>query len=205
MASNNLGNYETVVGEKALRYKRNVLVVSFILIVVALIPDLPLSKIPLLGASLGGNNPTVPHAEVIAWAIGGVVLGYNGAAYYSYGMADYYAWEYEILTGTGIPKLIFILKGIDKNSNYITTIGGDDKFMQYYTESRKPTNTFTNYIFRADDNSNMQKEFRIYDDYKYRIEPVYNNAYRYEFLIPATFATVSSITIAISLANEVYP
>jgi len=77
--------------------------------------------------------------------------------------------------------------------------------MQYYTESRKPTNTFTNYIFRADDNSNMQKEFRIYDDYKYRIEPVYNNAYRYEFLIPATFATVSSITIAISLANEVYP
>ena len=66
-----------IIGEKALRYKRNVLVTSFVLIVVQIVPNLDITKIMLFGTSL----KQVTGGEYWALGIGYLFLLYNAVAY----------------------------------------------------------------------------------------------------------------------------
>jgi len=109
---------DDIIGEKALRYKRNVLVISFIVVVVLYIPKLQLKKLMLFG----GSMVDVPGGEKWALLFAMMILTYNIVAYGYYGLSDFLSWRQSTLQNLSVPNLhainldlpedfFFILKG----------------------------------------------------------------------------------------------
>jgi hypothetical protein len=197
---------DDILGEKTLRYKRNVFVVSSVLIAVQIIPGLNLSSIALLGTTLEGVSTDIEIREFWAWVLALLILGYNAFAYYSYGMTDYGMWYRRALahSGAGLPHLGFVLQDLGpdfsvkiksgEHKGVWSFKGKKDDLEGGVVNSEKELHVFYN----ADTKKDQNWKYHPYEVVKVR--PIYYAARKYEFLLPVT---AGGIALLICVGNFV--
>jgi hypothetical protein len=192
---------ETIVGEKSLRYKRNVLVIAFVIMAVQFIDGLDLSQIPVVNLSIG-NNAKIEHPEYLAWSVALLIFGYNVTAYIFYGRTDYLKWRDYVLDETGSQDIRLL---VEDDIAITTFIGkGDDRLMfQLKDRSYDGTNYKMDYLYEdfAKPQNNVES-FNVYDRDKDRMQHLYKVAYRFEFQIPLAFMIGGGLTVILNLAQH---
>jgi hypothetical protein len=103
-----------IMGEKASRYKRNVLVIGFVLAVVLNIKGVDLSQLSLFGVTIGA----APDGKIWVLKIASFVLFYNIMVYLYYGFLDFLDWRRTLLVNHKVPNFGVISLNLTKGHHY---------------------------------------------------------------------------------------
>jgi len=194
-----------IIGEKALRYKRNVLVTSFVLIVVQIVPNLDITKIMLFGTSL----KQVTGGEYWALGIGYLFLLYNAVAYAYYGWEDYVSWKIATIDRDDTKDIRLITNNHQKGSELVfESISGRKIYNCTHQEPHESNDDqrrdyFVKYHFDAE--GQPQKKFQVRHQKRDATRRLLKITMRMEVWFPAI---VVALVIFASLMNlelrEVY-
>ena len=184
-----------IIGEKALRYKRNVLVISFVLIVVQVIPGLDITKIMLFGASLDN----VSGGEYWALGIGYLFLIYNATAYAYYGWEDYVGWKIATIDRDDTKDIRLIsIEHEDGSELDFESVAGFKTYKCTHQEPYEQVDNqrrdyFIKYHFDAEDSP--QKTFEVRNLKREAVRRLLKITNRMEIWFPATVMVLAIIVL----------
>jgi hypothetical protein len=197
-----------VISEKALRYKRNALLISFVLIVVEVIPGLELSGIPLLGTALKDIEGVDDVAKNSwAWGIAFVVLFYNTAYFVWHGTSSFLNWMEHLLHEKSIPKLSLLTNNIYEGTSYTITEKLDPKTKMANKTTwtcKKIThydNGRTGYLFVGAEGGDNQ--VMIYDVTRDNVRRLFKAAYRFDVGLPLIIICIAAFLTFVNIYNGV--
>jgi hypothetical protein len=195
---------EDILGEKTLRYKRNVFVISFVFIAVQTISGLELTSIPFLGTALKDSDINSGVLDFWTWFLALLIFGYNAIAYWYYGKADYELWLLSVL-GSGndaLPHIHILTKDYGPEHSFEVKFGthkGGWKYSQPFSANLGHPDRHT--YSKTDENGNTQNvDWDIFPKKVAQVRPIYRVARVYEFIIPVT---AGGIALLICLGNLV--
>ena len=200
MATIDLNDCNVIVEEKALRYKRNVLVISFVLTMVAIVQGLHLKEIPVLNVSLGGEKQ-IAAPEFKAWCFAFLIYGYNIVAWVYYGYADFIKWRELVLIHTKLPNLDFIVLDHAPNA-YLTGTLKTQTIWRLESKNYDAQNEKTDFLYRSNEAESEVKSYYVYDIDKARMQRLYKLSMLFEFSVPATAACFGGMAVLYNLVAE---
>ena len=96
---------EDILSEPALRYRRNTLAACFVIVALAMVPDINYSNASVFGLKLGGTEETV---RTTLWVILSILFVYHGGTFLTHAIPSYIAWNRLVLRPNVIAaRLVF--------------------------------------------------------------------------------------------------